>query len=219
MKYLLSTLVVCAVILTNAQDRYTQIMGTSIGKIFSSQTTDELTALANQFDRIGQAEATRWEPYYYAALTHVFHAMKLSDANQKDYQLDLAIASIEKAEKSSPENSEIVALNGFIRMISISVDPGTRGQTVSPKAFAMFEKAVVLNPDNPRATLFLGQMEYGTAQFFGSDTEVACGLVAKSIVLFESQDATGPIAPSWGYQSALQYQEMCKKPADTSPDN
>ncbi|MEP2023590.1 MAG: hypothetical protein ABJI85_02930, partial [Reichenbachiella sp.] len=62
----------------NAQNKkYIKTMETSITAIFQAENTEALDATANKFDRIGQAEASEWEPYYYASLSHVFKAFKI----------------------------------------------------------------------------------------------------------------------------------------------
>lgn len=185
-------------------------METSIPGIFQAETLDALDASANKFDRIGQAESDQWEPYYYSSLSHVFKAFKIEDLPTKDKALDQALVALGKASTLSENNSEIIALQGFINMIKIGVDPGTRGQTLSPKIMADFGKAMELNPNNPRANLFMGQMLFGTAQFFGTGVDDACALVDKSIILFENEKSESTIAPSWGLYSAKQYKEQCE---------
>lgn len=202
---------VIAATFANAQNKkYIQTMESSIPSIYQVESLDGYDPIANKFDRIGQAEASQWEPYYYASLTYVFKSFRIDDLPTKDKVLDQALVALGKASSLSENNSEIIALQGFINMIKIGVDPGTRGQTLSPKIMADFGKALELNPNNPRANLFMGQMLYGTAQFFGNGVDDACALVDKSMTLFESEKPASSIAPSWGIHSAIQYKEMCK---------
>ncbi|MEP2026241.1 MAG: hypothetical protein ABJI85_16365, partial [Reichenbachiella sp.] len=79
-----------------------------------------------------------------------------------------------------------------------------------PKIMADFGKAMKLDPNNPRANLFMAQMLYGSAQFFGTGVDDACALVDKSMVLFESEKPESTIAPSWGLHSAKQYKKQCE---------
>lgn len=195
---------------TAQNKKYMQTMSSSIPGIFQAETIDAFDPLANKFDRIGQAEGDQWEPYYYASLSYVFKAFRMEDLQSKDAVLDQAMTTLQKSAAISENNAEIVALQGFINMIKIGVDPGTRGQTLSPKVMADFGKALKLDPENPRANLFMGQMLYGTAQFFGTGVNDACALVDKSLALFDAQSSNPGIAPSWGQPSAMQYKEQCK---------
>lgn len=209
----LNILIVLAIFATmaNAQNKkYVQAMESNIPSIYQAKTLEDFDPLANKFDRIGQAEATQWEPYYYASLAYVFKAFRIQDLPTKDAALDQALTALSKANTISENNAEIIALQGFINMIKIGVDPGTRGQTLSPKIMADYTKALQLDPNNPRANLFMGQMLYGTAQFFGTGLDDACALVDKSLVLFDSEKPKSSIAPAWGKHSALQYKEQCK---------
>ena len=209
----LQILIILAVFATfaNAQNKkYIQTMEASIPAIYQVVSLDGFDPLANKFDRIGQAESKQWEPYYYASLTHVFKAFKMNDLQAKDAVLDQALVALAKGALLSENNAEIIALQGFINMIKIGVDPGTRGQTLSPKVMADFGKALKLDPNNPRANLFMGQMLFGTAQFFGTGVGDACALVDKSLALFESEKPVSTLAPDWGLPSAKQYKEMCE---------
>ncbi|SMD38113.1 hypothetical protein SAMN04488029_3639 [Reichenbachiella faecimaris] len=202
---------VIAATFANAQNKkYIKTMESSIPTIYQAESIADLDASANKFDRIGQAEADQWEPYYYASLSYVFKAFRIEDLQAKDQILDQALVVLGKASTLSENNSEIIALQGFINMIKIGVDPGTRGQTLSPKIMADYGKALKLDPNNPRANLFMGQMLYGTAQFFGTGVDDACALVDKSIMLFESEKPASSIAPSWGLPSAQQYKKQCE---------
>src|SRR5690606_41546361 len=70
---------------------------------------------------------------------------------------------------SDLNNSEIIAVEGFIIMGELSLDPGARGQNLSPLAMQALGRAMELEPENPRAMIMMAQMELGTAQFFGQD--------------------------------------------------
>ena len=50
-----------------SQTAYEKAMTEKISKIEASKSPEELTALANDFERIGTKENAQWLPYYYAA--------------------------------------------------------------------------------------------------------------------------------------------------------
>ena len=66
-------------------DKYTQVMQKNITLLDSAKNIDDLQSLAGNFDRIGDAEKTKWLPYYYAALAQTWvgwnPATKDKDAN------------------------------------------------------------------------------------------------------------------------------------------
>lgn len=191
-----------------ANGPFEKAMGTNVPLLFSFNTPDELLPVINKVSRIGAAEKDRWEPHYYVAFGYLRLSQMQQDAAEKDKYLDLALRAVDQAGTIKPNDSELEAMRGFVIMIQLTVDPGTRGMTHSPMAMASFQKAVALNPENPRAHYLLGQMQYGTAQFMGSDTSDACASIAKAIELFEQEgDSENPFAPTWGKGEAIAMQQ------------
>lgn len=190
------------------EGQFEKAMTSNIQKIWASQPA-ELDQLTNAFTRIAEAEKDQWTPYYYAGLCQVFKSFQTPDLNEKDAVLDAALDQLYKAEKLEKANSEIVALQGFVYMLKIAVDPGTRGQSLSPKIYQLFSRAMQLDPENPRATLFMGQMQMGSAQYFGQSTDEACQLIMKSVALFEKQSNEDPVAPSWGQYGMERWTSQC----------
>ncbi len=200
-------------------EKYIKTMELTIMDLYKAKTAESFDQIINKLTRIGQAEKTQWEPYYYVSLANVFKSFGIQDLQAQDVVLDQAHEALKQAAEISEDNVEIVLFEGFINMIKIGVDPGTRGQTLSPGIMAAFGKAMKMDPNNPRATLFMGQMQIGAAQFFGSGIEVACGLIEKSIELFDSYKPTSSIAPMWGKDSALSYQAKCNTTSEASDGN
>ena len=211
MKKLIASLIMLGIFgtATLANRSYEKSMEQNIAMIFNTTGADQMNGVANKFIRIGEAEKSKWLPFYYSSMTYVFKSFQLKDPMKKDEALENAQQQLNRAEVLEPVNSEISALQGFIYMIRLSVDPANRGQSMSPKAFAQFEKALALEPRNPRALLFKGQMLYGSAQFFGTGTESACQMISKSIEIFERSKKEQGIEPSWGLKSAMDYQKKC----------
>ena len=210
MKAIFALILMLIVSTLSAQDKYTETMSGKIDATYKAKTVAEYQDAANAFERIAGAEKTKWEPYYYAAFNYIMMANTEQENAKKDSYLDLAAKALDQAKTIKPNDSEITALEGFIHMIRVTVDPATRGQEYSGKAFRSFSTAVALNPENPRALALLAQMQYGTAQFFGSSTAEACGTVEKSIQKFESYKADSALAPQWGKSMAEGLKVNCK---------
>ncbi|WP_424961413.1 tetratricopeptide repeat protein [Ekhidna sp.] len=195
-----------------ANGPFEKAMGKNIPAMFTAETPEELQNVINQLNRIGEAEGDRWEPYYYAAFGYIRLSDMYEGGEAKDKYMDLALETIAKADLIKPEDSELEALRGYVHMMRIVVDPATRGMKYSGMAFASFQKAVALNPENPRAHYLLGRMQFGTAQFMGNGDGGACETLARAKELFASEQPESPIAPSWGDQTneeAIAY--ICKK--------
>lgn len=193
-----------------ANDRYTDQMIKNIETVYKAQTNEEFQSAINSFERIGNAEKTKWEPFYYASFGYLMQAVRQQEGSKKDQFLDLAASSLDKAKAIKENESEIVALEGFIYMIRLTVDPATRGPQYSSMAMQSFGKAIGLNPENPRALTFMAQMQYGTAQFFKSPTTEACQTLAVAFEKYETYKSDNPLAPTWGKGAADDMKEQCK---------
>ena len=191
-------------------DKYVDAMKKNIDVIYKAQSIEELQQSVNAFERIGAAEKTKWEPHYYAAFGYIMMANQEKEASKKDTYLDQAMASLDKAKAIVANESEVVALEGFVHMIRVTVDPGSRGPQYAGLAMQTYGKAIALNPENPRALALLAQMQYGTAQFFGSPATEACETTKKSLEKFDTFKSDNPLAPQWGRRMAEGMREVCK---------
>ncbi len=192
-------------------EKYFAQMGKQIQAVYAAKTIDEYQVAVNSFDRIASAEKTKWEPYYYSAYGNIMMAIAEKDATRKDSFLDVALTSIEKGILLEPNESELIALEGFAHMIRVTVDPATRGQKYSGLAMQTFGKAVEINGNNPRALALLAQMQLGMAQFFNQPPTDACETAHKAATLFESTEVpANPLAPRWGKEMNAGVMKNCK---------
>ena len=190
--------------------RYDEIMAKNITLVYKAQSIEELQQATNVFDRIGDAEKNKWEPFYYSSFGYIMMANREKDPVKKDALLDQAKIAIDKATAIKPNESEIVALEGFISMIRITVDPATRGPKYSGLAMQSFGKAIGLNPENPRAHTLMAQMEFGTAQFFNVPPTDACTTAQKALEKFASYKSDNLLAPVWGKGMTEEMVKNCK---------
>lgn len=193
-----------------ANDKYEQAMQTNIQAIYKAQSTEEIQQAVNSFERIGTAEKSKWEPFYYASFGYIMMSTREEDGAKRDALLDKATEVLKKASVIQQNDSEITALEGFIYMMRVTVDPATRGPQYSGLAMQTFGKALGLNPENPRAMALMAQMEFGTAQFFKSSTASACEKASNAAAMFDTVDTAGALAPRWGKETALQVVKQCR---------
>jgi hypothetical protein len=213
MHHLFSTLLlVCITGSVMAQgDRFIAAMQPHIHTVYTADTVPPLRNAVNALERIAAAEKTRWEPYYYASFGYVMMMNHEKDKGQKDQYLDLASKALAQASALAPQESEVVALEGFIYMMRLSVDPAARGQKFATLASQTFGRAVALNPENPRALALQAQMQYGMAQFFGSSTAEACATARAAMEKFATFRPVNALAPQWGQSLAEKLQGACKE--------
>lgn len=210
MKTLFSLALLCLLTFANAQnEKLTQAILKGKNMITAADTITEYQAAANYFERIKNTEKSEWLPAYYFALSKTLGALSLPK-DQKEEQLLIALGTIQEVMKTN-RNSELLALEGFVQMMRLTIDPATRGQSLSPQIYASLSEATQRDGNNPRAWLILGQMEMGTAQFFGTPVDQACAKVQKAIALFEAESGKETILPTWGSKMARTYTTPCNQ--------
>lgn len=192
-----------------AQDeKYTMAMEPKVVAIDTTHSTPELLTLAAAFERIAEAEKTKWQPYYYAALAQVNAAYMISmqkpDAAKTDPLADKAEALLAKAEAVSKDNSEIYIVKKMIATLRMMADPMTRYMQYGPIAEQALQTALKLNPENPRVYLLQGQDKYFTPEQFGGSKEEAKKLFDLSNKKYEAFKPTSKLDPDWG-RSTLKY--------------
>jgi hypothetical protein len=207
---LLSVLILFSISAVACANDYLESMQKGIDAVYQASDIPQLQQAVNTLERIGAAENTKWEPQYYAAFGYLMMVNHEKDAAKKDAYLDRAMTAIEKANALAPVESEIIALEGFVYMLRVTVDPGSRGPEFAPRALQTFGKASALNPGNPRALALMAQMQYGSAQFFGTSTADACALVERSLETFDAFKSQNPLAPRWGKRMADALRQQCK---------
>jgi tetratricopeptide (TPR) repeat protein len=190
--------------------KFVEAMKKNIQLVYEAKEISQFQEAVNSFQRIASAEKNRWEPFYYIAFGNVMMANFEQDGAGKDRYLDEAVKALTQAQALAPEESEISALEGFIHMIRLTVDPQTRGMVHAPQAMQAYEKALKQNSQNPRAFALLAQMQFGTAKFFNSSTAEACANNSKAIELLDSYKSDNELAPSWGRRMAEGLTEACK---------
>ena len=95
-------------------NKYESAMESAISKLYSANDLQSYLDATATFERIGQAESGEWLPYYYAGLGNIWASHTTQDAETIDGYLDKAQIFVEKAGERSPENDEIITLQGYI---------------------------------------------------------------------------------------------------------
>jgi hypothetical protein len=185
-------------------DKYVSAMKGNIAQI-DSASMEKGTELANNFERIGDAEKTQWLPYYYAAYCTIIQGMVEQDASKKDAIADKAKGFIDKAEAIlGKENSETDVIKAMIATVYMTVDPQSRYMTYGPQIKELTEKSKSLDSTNPRPLLLQAENTFYTPEAYGGGKDVAKPLFDKASALNEAFKPETEISPNWG-GSAIKY--------------
>ncbi len=196
-KILIITVLMAAYTASVFSASYEETMTDNIQKMYKASSVSEFTGLANQFERISNAEKDRWQPAYYAAYCYLMATITTEmPAEEKHKLLDSAQAILDALLKSFKTESEIYALQAFVYQIRITdMAKGMKYSGLSNEALDQAEK---LNPNNPRVYYLKGTNTFHTPKAYGGGKEKAKPLLSKASELFESQKPTNAIEPSWG---------------------
>ena len=207
MAKIIVTFVLFLTTLVSAQSQYE----TGMQKAFKLWDEGKNTEASALFERIASAEKDNWLPNYYVALVNTTTAFTVKDKNQISGLLAKAQESLDKELDKNPNNSELLVLQALINTAWIVADPMTNGMKLSAKTVEIYNKAIALDSNNPRAVFGKAEFEIGGARYFGSDTKPMCAQIDKSIELFATFKPETVFHPKWGEERALQAQKECKK--------
>jgi hypothetical protein len=208
MKYFLFSFLMLGVLISSAQsDKYVAAMHKNLALFDSAKTSADYQALANTFERIGDAEKTQWLPYYYAGL-----ALANSGWNDPNVDKDANSTRINTlCDKAAAldNNSEIYALRNMSATQQMMVDPQTRWQTYGVKAAKDLDDGLKLNPENPRLYYLRGESIFNTPVAFGGGKEKAKPVFEKALALF-NVDKPKPLYPNWGQERTEEQLAKCQ---------
>jgi tetratricopeptide (TPR) repeat protein len=193
-----------------AYDPYTENMLAAKTIADSALTEPSLLSAANYFIRIAAMNPDQWLPHYFAAYCYARISHLNKDAEVCDQWVDRAQEEVDKAYEISPQNSEVLVLKGFVLQARMNVNPLVRGYQFFEESMGYFNKAIEINPDNPRAYLWKGVNLLHTPEQFGGGKQTACPLIRVSINKFESLTVSDPLAPAWGYDYAREIVKTCQ---------
>lgn len=207
MKNLILVLALATSIYTTAQDQYTKGMS----KAMDLWGQGKITEASNLFERIAMAEDDNWIPYYYVAMVNTTDSFGETDEKRLKQKLEKAKEFVANAQNISPNNAELLIMEAMTNTAYIAFDGATYGMTLSGKNAQLYNKALELDPKNPRVLFSKAEWDMGAARYFGKDTTPYCKDVEKAVELFATfKPSEAPFYPSWGADRAKQVLEQCK---------
>ncbi len=197
-----TTIILLASVSFGQSERYENAMKANIAQLDSMMVKGNSVELANNFERIADAEKTQWLPYYYAAYCTVIQAMVSQDKSKNDAIADKAQELINMADSiNGKENSETDVIKAMIGIAHMTVDPQSRYMTYGPQYQALIEKAESLDSTNPRPVLLQAQNTFYTPEQFGGGKDAAKPLFEKAKALNDTFKPETDLSPNWGSTS------------------
>ncbi|WP_153800210.1 hypothetical protein [Foetidibacter luteolus] len=208
MKKILTVIALTAAVMVHAQDdKFTGAMKKNLAQFDSVKTTQDYTNLANNFERIGDAEKTQWLPYYYAGLALTTAAWS-DQSLDKDKNAEKVKALCDKAE-AIEKNAEILTIRNMAATQQMMVDPQNRWQTYGMEAGSALQKGMQIDPNNPRLYYLQGMSIFNTPEQFGGGKDKAKPIFEKAVALFKAAQPK-PLYPNWGQKQAEDMLAKCQ---------
>jgi hypothetical protein len=192
-------------------EKYVAAMKKNLELFDAAKTPGDFTAMANTFERIGDAEKTQWAPYYYAALA-LSSAGWMPEVTDKDANAEKMLAFCTKAETLAPDNiakSEIETVRNMASTQQMMVNPQARWATYGKAAGDALQKAMTLNASNPRVYYLQGMSMMGTPVAFGGGKDKAKPLFEKAIEFYKAEKPAA-LYPDWGKKQAEEALAQCQ---------
>jgi hypothetical protein len=196
---------------TVVSNKYLTAMQTNLQVLDTAGAPASFIMLANNFERIGTAEKTKWEPFYYAAYCYATMALNTPDKTKVDMLADKAELYLVQADKLQKNNSEISTLFAMIKSAKISVDPMNRWMSMGQEVTAHISNAKDQDSNNPRPYLIDARIKYRMPEALGGGKEAAKALLTEAVKKFKSFTPSGSIAPNWGLKSTESFLENLNK--------
>jgi tetratricopeptide (TPR) repeat protein len=192
--------------ITPAQTNFEKGM-TKAFELWSANKTDEAE---NLFERIANAETTSWLPNYYIAQINSIKSWNTKDETLLQTQLKKAQDHLDMAMDKSENNAELLVMQAQILTNWIAFDGMKYGMKYSAKVTELYNKALALDPNNPRAVSCMAQWKINSAKYFGQDVTAYCKELEASIELFDTFKAPSELYPNWGKGRAEETLKACK---------
>ncbi len=209
---ILSILILLSAATFAQSEKYVAAMKKNISMLDSAIQKGNAKDLANNFERIGDAEKFQWLPYYYAAYCNVLSTYTEKDKTKIDAIADKASELITKAEGlAGKENSEIDVIKSMIASTHMMVDPQSRYMKYGSASSENMKDAQQLDPTNPRPVYLDGQQKFYTPAAFGGGKDVAKPLFEKALKMFDTFKPAGELYPTWGKAETQYFLSLASK--------
>lgn len=206
MKTIITSIVLFVCSILTAQTQYEQGMGKAMELWGQGKETEAVAT----FERIASVEKANWLPNYYIAFICTIDIFGAKNKTKIPALLTKAQEAIDNATVISPNNAEIMVVQAMLYTAILVQDPMTNGQKYGALAMEQYNKALIIDPKNPRVVFEKAEFEIGGAKYWKTDTKPMCEAIAKSIELFANFKPETPFSPHWGLDRAQEALISCK---------
>ncbi len=192
-------------------EKFVKAMEKALAGMDTLKTAEQWLESANAFERIALKEPKEWLPAYYVALGHNMAFNLTQDQSKQELMAKRAELFINAADALNPDHSEIYVLKSMVSSLFIRLNPMVNGQKYGPVAAAQLEKAMQLDPENPRAYMQKGLTLFFTPAQWGGDKVEGKRMFETASAKFAVFKAASSIHPVWGNRTNNMFLEMANQ--------
>jgi hypothetical protein len=197
-KLLISALLTILSISTYAQSNALQ---TAVTQLDQAKTVNDYRQLEKTFT--GTSGTPAWLSPYYAALCNAKIGFLLQDDGEKiepysergEQQAKQALALLDSS-RQHKERAEVYTVLSMIYRTKVFINPMTYGRKYGMLSQQMLDKAIALEPQNPRALYVAAWVKFYTPKMWGGDKEKAKQLAGESLAKLGNPGTD--VYPHWG---------------------
>lgn len=172
-----------------------------IRKIDREESISNMKWAVNIMERVTKINNS-WSSNYYSSYFNLIAAMETKEEEKKNRYYNSFIKSYNVAEdlsKTDKQKSELLTLKAFLNIDLLTNDPLKHGRELSGTIAKLFEDALKLNPENPRAIYLDALFKIGMSNFF-NNKEDFCDrfLFANKQFVKELMFSDDYLMPLWG---------------------
>jgi len=163
----------------------------------------ELHRIESYFADLGLTETDNpWAPYYASLAAYRLANLLGGARDSARTSLQNAIDHIEIALERSSDEAEILSLAGgcYGRMIGFS---GMKAMSYGPKSSRLHQRALKLDPNNPRVLLFSAIDLFYKPGLFGGEKEKALQRTRQAALGYSVYENREISQPTWGHPDAF----------------
>ena len=173
-----------------------------VAQLDEAASVADYESMEHQFSVLAQTE-DNWLAPYYAALCNARIGFLLERDGERiePYsdrgidQLKQALAVLDTATQHH-ELAEVYTVASLLYRTKVFVNPMTMGAKYGPLSERYLQRALQLNPNNPRAIYVNAWNKYHTPKTWGGDKELAKILAQKSLSILANEPKD--VQPHWG---------------------
>lgn len=209
--FMLLFLALAANLQAQSNPKYVAAMEKALAGMDTLSQGDQWLSKSNMFERIVQKETGEWLPPYYVALCQAMIFNLDQDASKYEALCEKAERFVAVADSLNPDNSEVYVLKSMVAGMRIRINPMVNGQKYGPLAAMTLEKAMTLDPENPRVYMNKGISLFFTPPQWGGDPAKGKELMELADEKFAAFKPASSIHPNWGKTTNDYILEMARK--------